>query len=61
MGIAEPPAHYTRVECPKPLAHGIFTWLYGREFLWKPNTGKTHASFWFKDHQDAVLFKLMWS
>jgi hypothetical protein len=38
----------------------MWTWLHGRAYLWEPDPDRATAHFWFKDADDAVMFKLMW-
>lgn len=40
---------------------GLFTWLTGRLYHWHPDAAKRPiAHFYFKEIDDALLFKLMW-
>ena len=42
----------------------MWTWLSGKDYIWFPLDVETHydnhAPFFFKDPNDAMLFKLMW-
>lgn len=59
------PAQYIKVQCPIPLnKEGMWTWLHDKEFVWYPLDVDTHydshAPFFFKESNDAIMFKLMW-